>query len=246
MKARVPRCCLHNSMKLRPFILLFFLFPSSDLSAQDNKKIIVKAGSDLRESLDKVFYQYPTFTQGIVYFKNGTATAGVLNYNLFLDEMQFIDPKSDTLSLKDEQTILYIVIGNDSFYYQQPGYILLIASNKEIKLGSKEKVEVIGKRKIGAYDQPSGAGSISGYNTFGAGNGWRKLDIREDLYLAKKRTYYFGNSFNQFLPSIKKNLYKMFPKNEAEISTYLKEHPVDFNNQKDLEELSKFLETLER
>lgn len=198
----------------------------------------------MRESLDKEIYQYPAFTYGIVYFKNGTATSGHLNYNQFLDEMQFIDPKSDTLSLKDEQTIQYIVIGNDSFYYQQQGYILLIASNKEIKLGSKEKIEVIGKRKIGGYDQPSVAGSISGYNTFGGGNGWRRLDIREDLYLAKKKSFYFGNKFNQFLPSTRKNLHKMFPKNEAEMSNYLKEHPVNFNNQKDLEVLFNFLESL--
>ena len=44
-------------------------------------------------------------------YRNGVSGAGQLNYNRLLGEMQFIDPKGDTMALADEQNVAHVTIG---------------------------------------------------------------------------------------------------------------------------------------
>src|SRR6478672_638756 len=80
----------------------------------------VKPGEDVNAMLaDSVKFHYPGFTQGTVFFRDATTSGASLNYNMLSGEMQFITPKSDTLALANEANIRYIVVGNDSFFYDK-------------------------------------------------------------------------------------------------------------------------------
>src|SRR5437762_10497455 len=113
-----------------------------------NATIIVKAGNTIKESVPAIdLSEYPQYIKGTVFFKDGNSSGAAMNYNRFLDEMQFITAKGDTLTLIDEKDIRLINIAGDTFFYDQ-GYIKLINNTVNVKLGIKEMLRIIDKRKI--------------------------------------------------------------------------------------------------
>src|SRR5678815_1851635 len=116
-------------MKMQRLLpLLLPLWYHCHLFAQNNTTLIVKAGTSIEESVPTVdLYEYPQFTQGTVFFRDGKVSGGGMNYNRFLDAMQFITAKGDTFTLSNEKNITFINIGKDTFFYDQ-GYIKLVTN----------------------------------------------------------------------------------------------------------------------
>ena len=217
----------------------------TNIFAQYSDKIVVKAGQDFMASLAKQIYHFPQFVEGTVVYKDGSLSRAALNYNMLISEMQFIDSKHDTLSIANEQTIDYITIGKDSFFYDK-GYLALITGNPTVKLASRQRIKVIDKQKIGAYDQPTSTGSVDSYNSVQSGTRMYKLDIREDIILAKETSLYLGDKFNHFVIANKKNSIKLSSNKQNEVEKYVRENNVDFNKKEDMIKLIGFLESLKR
>lgn len=227
--------------KLTTIILACLIFNESH--AQHSEIIRVKAGDDMIEVLAKRIYRYPVFTSGVIYFKDGNTPSALLNYNFLLGEMQFIAPKGDTLTIDNEKTINLVTIKEDSFYYDK-GYLELIMAGSDVKLVMKQKINVKGTQKIGAYDQPSAVSSISSYTTFSSSPRNFKLNVRQDVLLAKETNYYFGDEFNHFFHASKKNVLNMYSKHQKSISAFLQTDPVNFYKEEDLKKLTVFLQQL--
>ena len=213
--------------------------------AQDST-IIIKAGTSFNESVPITdLYEYPQFVYGKVFFIPGDSSGGRLNYNRFLDQMQFIDFKGDTLNIAYPGTIKFIRISNDLFYYDNDyGYVKLIKANNTIKLAAKQTLKVLGRNKIGAYDMASPGSAIDSYSSLTIDHKNYNLTPREDITLTKKTEYYFGDKYNHFVLANKKNILRLYSKQEGTVTAYLKENSVDFNNPEDLEKLFQFLSNL--
>ncbi len=211
--------------------------------AQDST-IIIKAGTSFNESVSITdLYEYPQFASGKVFFKLGDSSAARLNYSRFLDEMHFIDIKGDTLNIAYPGTIKFIRISNDLFYYDN-GYVKLIKDNNTVKLAAKQTLKMSGKNKIGAYNTASTTSAIDSYSSLTIDHKNYNLTPREDIALTKKTEYYFGDKYNHFVLANKKNILRLFPKQERAVSAYLKENNVDFNNGEDIEKLLQYLTNL--
>jgi hypothetical protein len=227
-------------MRVLPLILLVFCCSAY---AQDST-ITIKAGTSFNESVSITdVYEYPQFVSGKVFFIPGDSSGGRLNYNRFLDQMQFIDLKGDTLNIAYPGTIKFIRISNDLFYYDN-GYVKLIKDNNTIKLAAKQTLKVSGKNKIGAYNMASTASAIDSYNSMTIDHKNYNLTPKEDFTLTKKTEYYFGDKYNRFVLANKKNILRLYPKQERAITEYLKENNVDFNNREDIEKLLQYLTSL--
>ena len=230
-------------MKLQPLFLLL-LFYHCNLFAQENATIIVKAGNTIKESVPAIdLSEYPQYIKGTVFFKDGNSSGAAMNYNRFLDEMQFITAKGDTLTLIDEKDIRLINIAGDTFFYDQ-GYIKLINNTVNVKLGTKEMLRIIDKKKIGGYGMSSSTTAIDSYSSYNDGMQYYNITVMQDLVLAKKVQYYIGDVYNHFVLASKKNVINLFPKQQQAIVRYLKENTIVFNNKEDLEKLVQFLEHL--
>ncbi|HET6769698.1 MAG TPA: hypothetical protein VFH08_19960 [Chitinophagaceae bacterium] len=224
-------------------LLLFILGYCCRLQAQDST-IVVKAGMSINESVSMTdLYQYPQFVYGRVFFMPGDSGAAKLNYNRLLDEMQFIDPKGDTLNIANARTIKFIRINADVFFYDD-GYVKLIKDTNGIKLAEKQTLKPSDKTKIGAYGMASPTSAIDSYGTLIDARGVYKLVPREDITLAKKTEYYFGDKYNRFVWATKKNLLQQFPKQGRALNVYLKENNVNFYSIEDLNKLLRFLASL--
>ncbi|MBC7875420.1 MAG: hypothetical protein H7Y01_15575 [Ferruginibacter sp.] len=223
-------------------LFLSILIGFSSLWAQDSTFVTIKSGSSIRDVLTTTdILLSPQFITGKVFFRNGTKTFAIMNYNSLDDQMLFIDPNGDTLALKDEKTVKFITLDKDTFYYDE-GYIRLVASNSVVKLAEKQVWEVADIRKIGSHNRPSTTFAITSYSTvsdrFGKSH---DLLLNEDMVLRKKATYYFADMYSHFVPAGKKNLLLLFPKEQNSLANYLKVNKVNFNKKDDLEKVAQFL-----
>src|SRR6185295_7078361 len=136
-------------------LLLFILMGCSSVWAQDSTYITVKAGNSIGNTItttDK--FLNPQFITGNVFFRNGTKAIAMMNYNSLTDQMLFIDPKGDTLAVRDEKTVKFITLDKDTFYYDE-GYLRLVASNSAVRLVERRVWEVADIRKIGSHNRPA-------------------------------------------------------------------------------------------
>ena len=221
-------------------LFLFVLAYCCPSHAQDST-IVIKAGTSLRESVSMTdLYQYLQFVTGKVFFKHGDSGVAKLNYSKLLDEMQFIGPKNDTLAIANAGTIRFIRINIDVFYYDN-GYVKLLKDTNGIKLAEKQTLRVAGKEKIGAYGMASPTSAIDNYGKLIDQRSIYNLVPREDIILAKKTQYYFGDKYNHFVWATRKNLLRHFSEKSGILNAYLKDHNIDFNKKEDLEKLLEFI-----
>jgi len=218
-----------------------FIHPAA---AQTLKKYKVNPGQKISEAIPKnEIYSYPEFIPGKVYLRNNTVSLVKLNYNSLLAEMQFIDPKGDTLSLADVKMISFITINTDTFFYDN-AYLKMIANEGKVKLANNQFIEMTNREKVGEFGQ-IGRGSIQTYDKVStAQSPPTDLVANEILTMAKKNVYYIGDEYNTFKVASKKNVLVMYEKHENEVKAYLKENKVDFNNEKDLRQLLVFLKKI--
>lgn len=231
-------------MKRLRWCIVVFLCGSGFAQAQQAPTSFrVKSGEDaLRVIPDQYKYRYPTFQNGKVAYMNGSFSAAAFNYNLLLGEMQFIDQKGDTLSMIGEPTLHAVLIGENTYLYNQENdFLEVVADYNTLKLGKQQTLEVAGTEKEGAYNQSSGASSIRNKSTYSGSNGQGfKLVQKGDVVFSNNVYYFLIDKRNQFYKVNKANLVKMFPKHRKAISAYIKEHSLDMNNEEDLKKLLHF------
>jgi len=225
-------------MKFKLLFILACVFGFN--SKSQNKSIEVNSTDNLKEVIpENVSMRFPQFSEGIAYFKNGTASSAFLNYNLLLGEMQFIDTKGDTLSIAKVESIDYITIGNNVFYYEKGIHELIIESNS-VKLTKKEKLEVADRQKIGGYGMPSSSGSIDNYSSYALEGRVYNLALNQKVFFKKYISYHILSNKGAVIAN-KNGFIKTFPGSKKSIEKFLSENNIDFKKEEDLKKLFKFL-----
>jgi hypothetical protein len=224
---------------MRPVLVLAMSLFFARVNAQDSTAIFIQAGKSFSDvaGLHKA-YRFPDFTNGRVYFKDGSTSAAKLNYNFLYQELQFISPSGDTLALLKEQAleVKNILIDSVTFYYYD-GYMEEIAHNESGKLLKRQFYGVKGE-KIGAYGQSSGTSAIEAYTSFtDRTRHIENLVVSENLNLVMKTEYFIGDNYNSVLRANKKNMLDLYPKKRSQIETYLHNNHVNFASGTDLEKL---------
>ncbi len=224
--------------------LSFALITYTQLSAQDSTFLTIKAGYRVTDILKPGdIYYYPQFTIGKVFFRDGSKAPAKLNYNSLFGQMLFVDNKGDTLALSDENTIKFIIINKDTFFFNQ-GYMRLFLDNGVVKLAEKQTWVVADVRKMGTHNRQANTFAVTSFSTYAdVTNGSKSYDLilNEDIVLKKEIEYYFGDRYNDFIRTSKKGLVQIFAKDQQRIENYLKENKVNFDKKDDLEKLAQFL-----
>lgn len=204
-----------------------------------------RVGSD--EEIEKAIpaherYRFEHFRQGEVHFQNGTQANARLNYNLLLEEVQFIDITGDTMSLADEHLIKQIRLGGNTFYYdEKSGFVEVIADYTPVKLTIHQKFTTVNAEKMGAYGQSSAVSSIKNYNSIATTNGQRQnLTLKGDVVLAIESTFYLVDQNNRIYKANKSAFRKIFPEQKQAIQEYVKQEAIDFNDEEDLKKLLQY------
>ena len=224
---------------MKKLFLAICIFFATNLFAQDSLTIFIGADRNVSEVLTpNKIYKYPDFLPGRILFRNGTVADGKFNYNYLNGEIEFI--KKDTLAISKNQmlNIKTVTVAGDTFFYNK-GYLQQVMLMPLGKLLKKQTLVVTKREKIGGYNQPSSTSAIESYGSFtdNFGNFTPSLKIKENITLALRSDYYFGDKYNVFLPANKKNLLKSYPGKANQINQYLKQHSVNFKKEADIKKL---------
>ena len=229
---------------MRLLITIAFLGTLNCVIAQsDTAVLFIPAGRTLSEvATPTKIYRFPNFKEGKVYFRDGTITSANLNYNFLNGHIEFLSANGDTLALVKEQilNLKTVIIDSSQFYYHNVyGYMEQIVNNETGKVLKKQDYKVFKREKIGGYEQPSSTTAIESYSSFTSADGsiLTSLSVRENITLKKVKLYFLGDQYNTFLPANKKNLLRLYPKNKAQLQSYLNKTEVDFNDEADLRKL---------
>ncbi|HEV8286682.1 MAG TPA: hypothetical protein VGQ09_20375 [Chitinophagaceae bacterium] len=218
---------------MRMMMVAICIMLSITLCAQDSTLIFIPADRNVTEVLkpDKI-YRFPKFTEGKIFFKDGSWSKARLNYNFLNGEIEFIGAGNDTLAIAKNQmlNIKEVLIDSQSFVYNNV-YMELAAKSDLGKLYKEQVYVVIKREKIGGYNQPNPTSAIDSYESFPNYNGnLASLKIRENITLALKTNYFISKDFNLFLPATKNNMMNLYRSKKDQIKSYLNQNPVDFKN----------------
>ena len=232
---------------IKSFCCFLFLLFVKHCFAQDSSKILIKADQLASDVLiPERIYQYPKFSRGKIIFKNQTTTEALINYNYLIGEIEFIGPGNDTLAIAKHQlpTIQRIIVNKDTFYYDE-GYLQQVLQTQMGKLARRQMLVITKIEKLGAYDRPSSSTKTESMIIFKDYYGStvnHDLRVRENITMAYRSEYFFGDNYLSFLLANKKNLLKLYPSRKHMINNYLDENKVDFRNIDDLKKMFLFLQ----
>jgi hypothetical protein len=226
-------------MKKYVVLICSALFVNICLSAQKNDLITIKAGTKVLDYFPLTErYRYPGFIQGMILFKNGTFSESKLNYNYLMNEMEFIRSR-DTLAFKSKKDIEYIVVAQDTFFYDK-GYIEVISGGR-VRVGLKQYIVLKDVVRKNAFGVANRGASVDTYDGMPAGNNFYDLIPNEDIILQKTQEYYLGTPSSGFVQFRKKTVLQFFPQKADEIQSYLKANKVNFSSREDLLRLADYL-----
>lgn len=229
---------------MKYLLLATLLVFGQTLFGQDTTRILIPAGKRPFDVITPaMMYRYKEFKPGQVLFNDGNINNARLNYNLLNGEVMFIAPAGDTLVIAKQQALNIKRVSIDtSVYVYNKGYLEVMRENKIGILARKQQYFVVNREKIGAYDMASSISSIDSYSSISDPMDSRHdLVVRENVLLQLKTAYYVGDPYRLLLPLNRKNLEKVFFSQRNNLESYLKDHQVDFQNEKQLTSLFIFL-----
>lgn len=209
-------------------------------AAQQPQTHLVKAG----QSPDNVIpteskYFLPKFTEGVAYLRNGAASRYSFNYSRLLDEMQFLTPAGDTLTIAEPSVIKYIQLDSSIFYYEK-GYLREVEKSGDYKLVIKERLLQMPDKVEGAYGTTSGTSAITTYSNIYTSGTVYKLNVRRDVLFVRVQAFFIGDRFNHFERADKKGFADVFSDKRTAITEYIKKEKINFSYPDDIKKLFLF------
>jgi len=216
------------------------LFLSLAATAQVTEKITVKAGEDLSSALSiHGLYKFPGFIYGTVLFRDGTNTKAKMNFNVFLNEIVFIDNKNDTMAIGNPELIDSIKLDSNVFYYQK-GYFFIIEDYGDEKLVMQEKIS-FENVKVGAYGLPSRGASIDTYGSVATNyNTIHQLILNEDVIIKKETQYLLTYKKYRSAKANTAGFFTAFPEIKKELQRFAETNNINFKKEEDLKKLFLF------
>lgn len=228
---------------MKKIILGFFLIISSFCAISQNiKYYTVQPGENIFDKVpEEEIYAYNQFEQGIVVFKHGARYGVAMNYHYFFEEMVFINNNKDTLALMNPQEVDCIYLSGDKYYYAKDRFVKFDTSINDFKLAFAGFFTTVNMKKIGAYGTAT-EGSMNQYIGFTSPNG-RKVDLTPNTVTTYsfRKTLFIADKFGRFVVVNKKNIYNLFPEEEAKLKTYLQAKQIDFFSRNDVIDLLIFM-----
>jgi hypothetical protein len=227
-------------MKHITAVLLCCIYFTTYCNAQNS--FTIEQGQNIAHSIPvNEVYLFTKFTNGAVYYKDGRAGGGALNYNYLTQELVFIDAKGDTLPVEGAEETDSILIGNSRLYYYKDGFVKLDTVTRETKLGTRNVFSAADRKVVGYNGISSSSTSNLDYAQFKLNPG-TTIFANEQIVLSKNRLLCIGNRMNHFMDVNKKNLFKFYGKKQNALKKYLDENNFSSANRDDVIKLMLYME----
>ena len=192
---------------------------------------------------DHFTYALPEYQDATVLFKDHHKEVIKMNFNTLLCEMQFINPKGDTLEISKPEEIDSIIFSNTRFFYDK-GYYQIIASSANVSLlvlrkatsepvtpGPSSGEPVTSNRMVEGLrfmaDLNNNHGQTPSYV------------VSQDIYVYDKISYLLLTP-DGMIDASKNNFLKQFSSRKQDIDNYLSQHKTHFNKLPEIQNLFNF------
>ena len=210
--------------------------------AQLTDKVTINAGEDVTDVLSTHgLYLFPAFNTAEVKFKNGSSTKAKMNFNVYMNKVQFIGDKGDTLVLNKLELVDSILFDSTTFYYQD-GYkqILEAGAGTRLVLDRKISFDFIKKGAFGTA-APAGATTETIEDIYFAGyNGEKRLIADQDIIAIKKSSYSIIYDTNRTTTANYAGFLSAFPGMKKEIKDFSAANNINYKKENDLKKVFKF------
>lgn len=184
---------------------------------------------------------------GIVFFNDGGTAKADLNYNLFSEEMQFIED-GHIKSIKNPEEIKYIKLPEVSYYMINSKFYEVIYKTDVILLMLRKLNWESVNKPTGAYGTSSENSAVSQIKV--SGSHTETYTSREDVEDSKNISAEIYNQFfiydgKKINVLTKKKYLKQYSHLKNELMKYIEEKKVSFANPDNLKDLMIFTKTLE-
>ncbi|MBX2925792.1 MAG: hypothetical protein KF746_26595 [Chitinophagaceae bacterium] len=181
-------------------------------------------------------YFLPEFAGGAAFLRNGAVSKHLFNYNRLLDEMQFLTPTGDTLTIAEPGLVKYIQIDSVIFYHEK-GYLREIEKSGYHTLAIRERLIQVSDKVEGAYGASSGTSSVTTYANIHTSGAIYKLNVKRNVSFAKAQAFFIGDRYNHFSRADKKGFAEAFPDKKEIIGEYIRKEKINFHNPDDIKKL---------
>jgi hypothetical protein len=182
-------------------------------------------------------YLFSEFRPGQLYYPQGKRSEVLMmNYNMVMDAMQFIDSKGDTMYIAEDSNIFrYVQIEQTLFYHKfGEGYFIVVTREDPIKLLSQNKWNVLRREAM----VNNGYGTSASMNNASAYTARRSDDNtfvqNENTLFGKQETYFFLGPKEMLYNANRSGLVKSYPDLRKEIKKYVQAHDIDYRNEEHL------------
>ncbi len=223
-------------MKRFVFIIFVSFFHFSIALTQNTKYSIRKQ------------YYYKDYTKAEVFTKTNSRTEVKLNYNVLLDEMDYLE-NGRKLSIRNVEDIVLVRFKDQNFIVHNQGYYKLIYADKS-KVYSKlvPKLSVLTKPPEGAYGTSNETSSVSKMSSIEQRKDYYRILLAEssgspDIEIPVQERFYFLKE-DKLLPLTKNTLYKAFEGKKATIKAFIKKNKISLRKSGDIEKLFTYCDSL--
>jgi len=223
---------------MKKYIFLLLLLPGW-VSAQNRQVVEAASGEDLSKIVSgHMQFLFPEFTNGEVYYMGLPKGSGMLNYNMLLGEMQFIE-NGQVLSLANVKDVVLVNINNRKFYrFNDKEFTEELLSTDKYQLRVRRKGNAAPHSKKGAYGMDSSTSSITSYSSILGDSRQYDLTVEGKVLISLNNYYYLvGTNGKHTLIKNAKTFTKPYTAHRAQIEAFIKEHNTQFNNEEDLKNL---------
>ncbi len=210
-------------------------------SLKSQEKIRVNAGEDFSKILNSYgIYRFPTFFNSKIFFRNGNQSTAMLNYNLVLSAVQFLNPPADTLSIGNPEKLYLLEIDSVLYYYDKRYLEVIVESADEVKPARWQQIK-IEFEQLGAFEKPSNGVDVQSYRNIKSGMVYNSKDFvaNQNRIITKETKYFLVDKFGKSFPANKGIFYNLFPGNKTRIQEYIQTANVHFDRLDDLKGLYK-------
>ena len=208
------------------------------LYAQQQSQIVSATQKDDLAELTSASFQYifPDFTEGNVVYHTGKSIPGLLNYNILLGEMQFMDPQTqEVFALSDRNEINMVKIGHRIFVPFTGKEYLEILSVGAIQLAARSKGNRLSHGRATPYGNSSPAARSSDMVAVNEGGYMAGLEAKENIRVTTTTDYYLISNKRPLMITGSKSFLKVFPKEKSQvIQQFIQQNRIDFKDRSNL------------